>query len=209
VGTITGLLHLYDQLQRLFRDTIAPSGGNNYAIQTSLNDLLYHAHLCALSSDEYADFWIDIMDFIFDEMHAAWLGWVTLPYTPYIMLLMKHVVQGLDLPGDVDHKAKRPYIKRKGAGAAPAACLDTFMRDARSNTFSNAQSAADRAASREFKQLLWFQKNILCKNVDIHRENYQVYVERKAIIHTQQQILHHVSGSQSNAPTTTPATAYS
>jgi hypothetical protein len=118
VGTITGLVPLYDQLQRLFRDTITPSGGNNDAIRTSLIDLLYHAHLCASSSDEYTDFWIDIMDFIFNEMHAAWLGWVTLPYDPYIMLLIKHVVQDMDLPGNVDHKVKRPYIKRKGDGAA-------------------------------------------------------------------------------------------
>jgi hypothetical protein len=46
-------------------------------------------------------------------------------------------------------------------------------------------------------------------NVEIHRENYQAYVEGKAIMDTQQQILHHVSGSQSPAPTPAPATAYS
>jgi hypothetical protein len=76
VGTIAGehmgLTQLLTiQLQRLFRDTIAPSGGNNDAIRTSLVDLLYHAHLCASSTDEYADFRIDIMDFISNEMHAA------------------------------------------------------------------------------------------------------------------------------------------
>jgi hypothetical protein len=114
VGTITGLLPLYDQLQCLFRDTIAPSGGNNDAIRTSLIDSLYHAHLCDSSTNEYVDFHIDIMDFIFNEMHTAWLGQVTLPYAPYIMLLMKHVVHDPDLPGDVDHKVKRPYVKRKG-----------------------------------------------------------------------------------------------
>jgi hypothetical protein len=122
VGTITRLLPLYDQLQSLFRDTIAPSGGNNDAIQTSLINLLYHAHLCGSSTNEYADFRFDIMDFIFNEMHIAWLGRVTLPYAPYIMLPIKHVVQDPDLSGDVDHKVKRPYIKRKGARAvAPAA----------------------------------------------------------------------------------------
>jgi hypothetical protein len=93
VGTITGLLPLYDQLQRLFRDTIAPRGGNNDAIRTSLIDFLYHAHLCASSTDELSDFQIDIMVFIFNKMHVAWLGWVTLSYAPYIMLLIKHVVE--------------------------------------------------------------------------------------------------------------------
>jgi hypothetical protein len=188
VGTITGLLPLYDQLQCLFRDTIAPSGGNNDAIRTSLIDLLYHAHLCDSSTDEYADFRIDIMDFIFNEMHAAWLGRVTLPYAPYIMLLMKHVVHDPDLPGDVDHKVKRPYVKRKGARATapttPAADQDTFMRDVRSNASAHTQYAVARAVSREVKQLTWFQKNILCMNVEIHRENYQAYVERKSIMDT-------------------------
>jgi hypothetical protein len=157
VGTITGLLPLYDQLQHLFRDTIAPSGGNNDAIRTSLINLLYYAHHCDSSTDEYADFRIDIMDFIFNEMHAAWLGWVTLPYAPYIMLLMKHVVHDQDLPGDVDHKVKRPYVKRKGARAiaptSPAADHDTSMRDACSNASAHTQYAAARFVSRKVKQL--------------------------------------------------------
>jgi hypothetical protein len=46
-------------------------------------------------------------------------------------------------------------------------------------------------------------------NVEIHRENYQAYVERKAIMDTQQQILHHVSGSQSAALIATPVIDYS
>jgi hypothetical protein len=79
VGTIAGLLPFCDQLQCLFRDTIAPCGGNNDAIRTSLIDLLNHSHLCASSTNEYGDFWIDVMDFIFNEMHAAWLGWFHSP----------------------------------------------------------------------------------------------------------------------------------
>jgi hypothetical protein len=46
-------------------------------------------------------------------------------------------------------------------------------------------------------------------NMEIHRENYQAYVDGKAIMDTQQQILHHVSGSQTPAPTPAPAIAYS
>jgi hypothetical protein len=107
---------------------------------------------------------------------------------PYIMFLIKHAVYNSKLLADEDHKVKRPYIKRKGPRAAaptgPAVCLDTFMRDARTNASSHAQSAAAWAATREFKQLSWFQKNILCMNVEIHRENYQAYVERKSIMDT-------------------------
>jgi hypothetical protein len=46
-------------------------------------------------------------------------------------------------------------------------------------------------------------------NVEIHRENYLAYVEHKSIMDTQQQILHHLSGAQTSAPTSTPVTAYS
>ena len=55
VGTITGLLPLYDQLLRIFRATIAPSGGNNDAIRSALVNLLALAHDCP----------IDVMDYIF------------------------------------------------------------------------------------------------------------------------------------------------
>jgi hypothetical protein len=44
VGFTNGLLQLYDQLVHIFRENIAPSGGNNDAIRTLLVDLLYLAH---------------------------------------------------------------------------------------------------------------------------------------------------------------------
>jgi hypothetical protein len=47
IGTITGLLPLYDQLVHLFHENIAPSGGNNDTIRTSLVNLLYLAYECA------------------------------------------------------------------------------------------------------------------------------------------------------------------
>jgi hypothetical protein len=56
VGFINGLLPLYDQLVRIFREKIAPSGGNNDDIRTSLVDLVYLAHECASSSDRDEDF---------------------------------------------------------------------------------------------------------------------------------------------------------
>jgi hypothetical protein len=44
--------------------------------------------------------------------------------------------------------------------------------------------------------------------VEIHRENYQAYIECKAIQDTQQQILHRLSGAQFAEPTPTPASSY-
>ena len=41
VGTTSGLLPLYDILLRMFRESIAPSGGNNDAIRGGLVNLLH------------------------------------------------------------------------------------------------------------------------------------------------------------------------
>jgi hypothetical protein len=68
VGFINGLLPLYDQLVRIFRENIAPSGGNNDAIRTSLVNLLFLAHEYATSSDPDEDFTLDVMDFISHEI---------------------------------------------------------------------------------------------------------------------------------------------
>jgi hypothetical protein len=80
------------------------------------------------------------------------------------------------------------------------------MADAMTSAPNRAQRAA--AMRREVKKLSWFERNVLCMKVEIHRENYQAYVERKAIQDTQQQILHRLSGAQSAEPTPTPATTY-
>jgi hypothetical protein len=100
VGFINGLLPLYDQLVRIFRDNIAPSGGNNDAIRTSLVDLLFLAHECASSSDPNEDFTLDVMDFIYHEIKDAIIHRNTLPCAPYIMILIKHCLQEFDLSDD-------------------------------------------------------------------------------------------------------------
>jgi hypothetical protein len=58
------------------------------------------------------------------------------------------------------------------------------------------------------KKLSWFEWNVLYMKVEIHRENYQAYVERKVIQDTQQKILHRLTGEQSGETTPTPATTY-
>jgi hypothetical protein len=82
------------------------------------------------------------------------------------------------------------------------------MADARSSAPTRAQRAAATAMSREVKKLSWFERNVLCMKVEIHRENYLAYVERKTIQDNQQLILHHLSGSQTAEPTPTATTSY-
>jgi hypothetical protein len=96
VGFINWPLPLYDQLVRIFRENIAPSGGNNDAIHTSLVDLLYLAHECATSEDPAEDFTLDVMDFIFHDILDTMIHRNTVPYAPYIMLLIKHSLLEFD-----------------------------------------------------------------------------------------------------------------
>jgi hypothetical protein len=209
VGFINCLHPLYDQLVRIFRENIAPSGGNNDAIRTSLVELLFLAHQCATSTDPNEDFTLDVMDFIFYEIKDAIIQRNIVPYAPYIMLLIKHALGEYDLSDDyVDHQVKNMYVKKKKTLAPSTAYPSTFMDDARSSASTREQRAAATAMSREVKKLSWFERNVLCMKVEIHRENYQAYVERKTIQDNQQLILHRLSGAQTAEPTPTAATSY-
>ena len=74
IGTITGLLPLYDQLVRIFRENIAPSGGNNDVVRSSLVNLLLLAQECAENGDPDKDFSVDVMDFIFHRSEERRVG---------------------------------------------------------------------------------------------------------------------------------------
>ena len=54
------------------------------------------------------------------------------------------------------------------------------------------------------KQLNWFQRNILCMNVDIRKEQYTAYKDRCQSAYNQELILHHISGSPAPAALTAP-----
>jgi hypothetical protein len=145
------------------------------------------------------------MHFIFHEIKDAIIQRNTLPYDPYIMLLIKHSLQEYDLSDDcVEHSVKKHYVKKNKSSTPSTAYPSTFMADAR----SRAPRAAATAMSREVKKLSWFERNVLCMKVEIHHENYQAYVERKTIQDNQQLILHRLSGAQTAEPTPTTATSY-
>jgi hypothetical protein len=117
---VAGLLPLYDLLVRIFRENIAPSGGNNDAIISSLVDLLIFAHGCAQSTDHNADFSLDVMDFIFNEMYDAMVSKGSLPYAPFNMRLIKDTCKDHDFSEKcVSHKVKRLYVKQSKPAPAP------------------------------------------------------------------------------------------
>ncbi|KAK1667046.1 hypothetical protein QYE76_055205 [Lolium multiflorum] len=81
VGSTKGLLPIYSQVLRFLRATIAPSGGNNDALRGALVGLMHLSFKCARDGNEDQDFSLDIMDFIFHEIHDAMVSRTTMPST--------------------------------------------------------------------------------------------------------------------------------
>ncbi|KAK1611280.1 hypothetical protein QYE76_034953 [Lolium multiflorum] len=186
VGSSTGLLPIYGQLLRFFRATIAPSGGNNDALRGALVDLMHLSLKCARDPDEERDYSLDIMDFIFHEIHDAMVSRTTIPYAPYIQLLINNSVnmdEDLSRFPLVKHTVKKAYKLKSAPRSAPAP--DSFMGDARSSGFAPARHADLPAMKKQVKKLSWFQRHILCMNIEIHKENYAASRERSEIQHTQ------------------------
>jgi hypothetical protein len=149
------------------------------------------------------------MDFIFYEIKDAIIQRNTVPYAPYIMLLIKNALGDYDIHDDsVEHQVKKMYVKRSRSSAPATAYPGTFMADARTSASARDQRTAASAMSTEVRKLSWFERNVLCMKVEIHRENYQAYVERKSIQDTQQLILHRLSGAQTADPTPTAPVPY-
>ncbi|KAK1610870.1 hypothetical protein QYE76_034543, partial [Lolium multiflorum] len=202
IGQAKGLLPIYSQLLRFFRATICPSGGNNDALRGTLVDLMHLSYKCARDENEEHDYTLDIMDFIFHEIHDAMVSRTTIPYAPYIQLLINNSVAkvGEDISGYplVKHHVKKPYKLKPVSSAVPAP--DTFMRDARSSGFAPARHPDVPAMRKQVSRLSWFQRHILCMNIEIHKENYAASRERSEIKHTQAVILHKLSGDQGPPP---------
>ncbi|KAK1615369.1 hypothetical protein QYE76_020886 [Lolium multiflorum] len=202
IGQAKGLLPIYSQLLRFFRATICPSGGNNDALRGTLVDLMHLSYKCARDVNEERDYTLDVMDFIFHEIHDAMVSRTTIPYAPYIQLLINNSVAkvGEDISGYplVKHHVKKPYKLKPVSSAVPAP--DTFMRDARSSGFAPARHPDVPAMRKQVSRLSWFQRHILCMNIEIHKENYAASRERSEIKHTQAVILHKLSGDQGPQP---------
>ncbi|KAK1678905.1 hypothetical protein QYE76_039753 [Lolium multiflorum] len=149
----------------------------------------------ARDENEEHDYTLDIMDFIFHEIHDAMVSRTTIPYAPYIQLLCVAKV-GEDISGYplVKHHVKKPYKLKPVSSAVPAP--DTFMRDARSSGFAPARHPDVPAMRKQVSRLSWFQRHILCMNIEIHKENYAASRERSRLSTLEAVILHKLSGDQ-------------
>ncbi|KAK1646708.1 hypothetical protein QYE76_064513 [Lolium multiflorum] len=205
VGSAKGLLPIYAQVLRFLRATIAPSGGNNDALCGALVDLMHLSNKCARDGNWKEDFSLDVMDFIFNEIHDCVVSRTTMPYAPYIQLLINNSVtmdEDLSRFPLETHSVKKAYKKKPVPHAAPAP--DSFMGDARTSGFAPARHADLPAMKKQVKKLSWFQRHILCMNIEIHKENYAASRERSEIKHTQVVILHKLSGEQGLSASSSP-----
>ncbi|KAK1603088.1 hypothetical protein QYE76_037261 [Lolium multiflorum] len=187
VGESKGLLPIYGQLLRFFRATIAPSGGNNDALRGTLVDLMYLSLRCARDENEERNYTIDIMDYIFHEIRDAMVSRTTIPYAPYIQLLINNTagVRGEDLSGYsyLKHTVKKAYKLKPVSSVVPPP--DSFVGAARSSGFAPARHSDLPAMKKQVNRLSWFQRYILCMNIEIHKENYAASREHSEIQHTQ------------------------
>ena len=105
------------------------------------------------------------------------------------MILIKDCLRDVDLSYDCTekHKVKKPYKidPKKKAGDSE------FMQDARIGRVRATRTPAF-SLPREVKKLSWYEKFILCRKVDLHKENYQGYRERRELFIQNAEILHHL-----------------
>jgi hypothetical protein len=149
------------------------------------------------------------MDYIIHEIHDTMVSRTTMPYAPYIQLLINNTAVAEDLsqfPLE-EHKFKKAYVKKKIA--APAAPSGSFMGDARSSGFAPGHPVATPLIQKQVKKLSWFQRNVLCMNIEIHKENFEANRQHAEIHHTQAVILHRLSGEQGPPPQPPAHPAYS
>jgi hypothetical protein len=159
---------------------------------------MYLSHRCFVSTDPNEDFKLDVMYYIFNEMHDAMVSKRTPPYATYIMLLINQKAQDMDFSkGNSEHKLKRmnvikpieekDAVKGKGKKPVPSGGVDVEMDD----PSSRMRKSSSARPSRNKKLSLW-QRTLLCINVAIHKKNYAAYEERRDIIHNQQVLSHEV-----------------
>jgi hypothetical protein len=199
IGTIVGLLPLYNILLRMFRESISPARGNRDAIRSALVELMYLSHRCHVSEDPNEDFHLDVMHYIFNEMHDAMISKRSPPYAPYIMLLILEKVKDMDFSkGNSEHnikcinvikpkEQKKKEAKARGNKHVPED--DDVEMDDPSSPVHKTSTAR---SSRSKKKLSWWQRTLLCMNAAIHKENYTAYEERKGIIHNQKSLFREI-----------------
>jgi hypothetical protein len=192
-GDTSNLLPIYDILLRMFRANISPSGGNNDAIIGGLVHLLHHAYVVYEEGEFCEEKEIDVLHFIFFEMHLAMIDKKIPPYAPYILKLIldkddeeeREEEEEIQFANIQEHKLIKLYKK---TAHLMTSAQDTFspsgyMDDNRYTSGSRRKNADPPSGQmvHEFKKLKWWQRALFCMNSHVRQTQYKDYVEHKRV----------------------------
>jgi hypothetical protein len=203
IGGTLGLSKRSNILLRIFWASIAPQAGNFDAICGALVNLLAYSHEVYCKGETTLVEPLDVMDFIHKEINDCIVNKKTPLYAPFVMKLihdqqLNHPLLKANL---VDHKvvklqrkeptghSKKPFAPVRGEDDDAFAEGVSTRRGPRMKHASNAGSSSNNEFGQEFKKLNWFQRNVLCMNVDIRHKQYESYITQKHM-NDNQQALH-------------------
>jgi hypothetical protein len=145
---------------------------------------------------------LDVMDFIHKEINDCIVDKKTPLYVPFVMKLIRaqelnHPLLKANLVDDKVVKlqckaptghSKEPFAPVRGEDDDVFAEGVSTRRGPRMKHASNAGSSSNNEFGPEFKKLNWFQRNVLCMNVDIRHKQYESYIAQKHMNDNQQAI---------------------
>jgi hypothetical protein len=204
LGDAYGFKTRYNILLRLFHENIAQSAENLDAIRGGLVNLRAYSHEVFVSGEEAEVEPIDVMEFIYKEMYDTVITKKkTLVYASYVMLLL--IVQHIEHPLLTSHKYVKPQRK-----ASSGVVEEVFASSDEGEEVDEEEESVDVAprsgpriknASNAFvpsscveikanmKKLSWWERYILCMNVDIDKKLHSQYVRNKHIQRDQRRIM--------------------
>lgn len=186
---MNNLYPLYNILIRMFRSNISPSAGNEDAVRGALVNLMAHAHhVYRLGPEDERNQHVDVMYYIFQEMHIAITEKKCPPYAPYIMKLILEATKR-KIKCDTKHPAGHYQLKKTNAStSAPPTDLrgssrarvpydtdeDVDMEEMPPARTKHAMNSKEHVKVQT-KKLNWWQTHVLCMKVDLHDEQYEQY----------------------------------
>jgi hypothetical protein len=200
IGGTLGLSQRSNVLLRIFRASIAPQAGNIDAIRGGLVNLLAYSHEVYCKGETAEIEPLDVMDYIHKEMYDCIVNKKTPLYAPFIMklILAQHLNHPLLKANLKEHKivklqrkaptghSNEPFAPLRGEGGYEIEEGLSTRRGPRMKHASNDGSSSKNKFVQEYKRLNWFQRNVLCMNVDIRHKQYDSYVAQKHMNENQQ-----------------------
>jgi hypothetical protein len=176
----SNLLALYNMLLRIFRANISPRGGKNDAIRGGLMNFLHFAYEAYEEGEICANKKIDVIHYIFSEMHSAMIEKKVPPYAPYIMKLI------LDKADDKDNIEEEILFEgmeqhQQSSSTRTTLWLATPSEDLGGNRYASGSIRENTdppsgQMGRELNKLKWWRRAMFCMNNDVHQTKYRDYV---------------------------------